>query len=662
MTSTLTSKLTCVTAITVFTMLQALKAEDPVFSRAPYLQLATENSIRVVWRTQRAITPVIRYGKDPANLARFSKPEHILTRTVDKGQSGGPPPLHSAPDGTRQFEASLSGLDPATNYYYAIYDGEKRLTPEDKSYRFKTHPARGTSAPLYFWVVGDSGTGGANQAKVHTAMRDYNKAQKSQLDLYIHVGDMAYGSGTDTQFSERFFRMYEPTLRNTVCWAAMGNHEGKTSKGKDGTGPFYDAYICPTRGEAGGLPSGKEAYYSFNYGNVHFVVLDSHDLDRRPGGAMARWLKADIEKTKAEWLIAYFHHPPYTKGSHDSDKESQLIEMREHIMPILEGGGVDVVFTGHSHIYERSMLINGAYQTPTTAKGVILDDGDGDPEGDGPYLKSKGLVPNNGTIQVVAGHGGTKVSRKGTMPIMRRIIVENGSVLVSVKGNTLSAKMLNLDATVRDSFAIRKEGTIKHSPIPDPWQPQAKDNAHKTKAAILSSKAAPLPPVSRRIIDHGAQWRYLAGGKHPAGQWTSLSFDDSSWQQGVAGFGYGDKDDRTVLSAMKDKYQSVYIRRAFQIPPDINPEKIGLAISYDDAFIAYINGREVVRVGVDSGSGKEAKGFHAHEADKKFEFFALDKKAIGVLRQGANVLAIEGHNVKSGSSDFTLHPALLLTK
>ena len=101
---------------------------------------------------------------------------------------------------------------------------------------------------------------------------------------------------------------------------------------------------------------------------------------------MAQWLKADLEKTKAEWLIAYFHHPPYTKGSHDSDKEEQLIEMREHIMPILESGGVDIVFTGHSHIYERSMLIDGAYATPTVSEGVILDDGDGNPNGDGPYL------------------------------------------------------------------------------------------------------------------------------------------------------------------------------------------------------------------------------------------------------------------------------------
>jgi len=659
---TFSSKYIWVKALITFTIFQSLQADEPKFSRSPYLQLATEESIRIVWRTEQAITPVVHYGKDPENLNKLSKPEQILTRTVDKGQSGGPPPLHSAPDGTRQFEATISGLESNTTYYYAIYDGQKRLTPEDKSYRFKTHPKPGTASPLYFWVVGDSGTGGTNQAKVHTAMRDYNNAQKSPLDLYIHVGDMAYGSGTDTEFSERFFRMYEPTLRNTVCWAAMGNHEGKTSKGKDGTGPFYDAYICPTKGEAGGLPSGKEAYYSFDYGNIHFIVLDSHDLDRRPSGAMARWLKADIEKTKAEWLIAYFHHPPYTKGSHDSDKEGQLIEMREHIMPILEGGGVDVVFTGHSHIYERSMLINGAYQTPTTAKGVILDDGDGDPEGDGPYLKSKGLVPNNGTIQVVAGHGGTKVGRKGTMPVMRKIIVENGSVLVSVQGDTLHTKMLNLNGDVRDVFAIKKQGTIKHSPIANPWQPEPKEKAPNTKAAMRSSKAAPLPPVSRRIIDHGAQWRYLADGKNPAKQWTSLSFDDSSWQQGAAGFGYGDKDDQTVLSAMKDKYRSVYIRRSFQISSDMNPKKIGLAISYDDAFIAYINGKEIVRVGVDSSSGKEAKGFHSHEADKNFEFFPLNEKAIGTLRQGANILAIEGHNVKLGSSDFTLHPALLLTK
>ena len=163
--------------------------------------------------------------------------------------------------------------------------------------------------------------------------------------------------------------------RHKVCWPTMGNHEGRTSSGRTGIGPYYDAYVVPTRGEAGGLASGTEAYYSFDYANIHFICLDSHDLDRRPTEPMARWLKADLEKTRADWLIAFWHHPPYTKGSHDSDKERDLMEMRQHIMPIIEQGGVDVVFTGHSHTYERSMLMDGAYATNTVAENVILDDG-----------------------------------------------------------------------------------------------------------------------------------------------------------------------------------------------------------------------------------------------------------------------------------------------
>jgi len=273
--------------------------------------------------------------------------------------------------------------------------------------------------------------------------------------------------------------MYEPTLRNTVCWGSMGNHEGKTSKGSTGTGPFYDAFISPINAEAGGLPSGKEAYYSFDYGKVHFICLDSHDLDRRPSGEMAQWLKADLEKTKAKFLVAFFHHPPYSKGSHNSDVEHRLIEMREHIMPILESGGVDLVFTGHSHIYERSMLIDGAYQTPSVAEGVILDDGDGDPNGDGSYKKSSGLRPNNGHVSIVTGHGGTKVKRSGTHPLMRRIIVKHGSCLITIKDNTIVGKMLGADGKIYDNFAIKKSGHVQAAPVKNPWQAPAWDPLHK---------------------------------------------------------------------------------------------------------------------------------------------------------------------------------------
>src|SRR5690606_119797 len=112
----------------------------------------------------------------------------------------------------------------------------------------------------------------------------------------------------------------------------------------------------PTAGEAGGVPSGTEKYYSFDYGNVHFICLDSMSSDRSSTGPMATWLREDLESTTQDWVIAFFHHPPYSKGSHNSDNptgsDRELLEMREGILPILEAGGVDLVLSGHSHSYE----------------------------------------------------------------------------------------------------------------------------------------------------------------------------------------------------------------------------------------------------------------------------------------------------------------------
>jgi hypothetical protein len=437
--------------------------------RGPYLALGTPTSMRIVWRTPAKGKPVVRFGRSPCLLDRFVPPAEILTRTTDHPDAL--VALHSAPEGTRQYEATVSGLEPATTYYYAVYDGDRLLAGREESHRFKTHPAAGAHAPLRFWVVGDSGTGNSVQANVHNAMLEFTRRQNRPIDIYLHVGDMAYGRGLDEEFSRNFFKPYRQTLRNTVCWPAMGNHEGLSSNGQTQIGPYYDCYILPTHGEAGGLSSGTEAYYSYDYGNAHFVVLDSYDLDRSPNAPMARWLASDLENTNSDWIFAYWHHPPYTKGSHDSDAERELVEMRENIMPILEAGGVDMVFSGHSHIYERSMLIDGAYATPTTAEGIVLDDGDGDPRGDGSYRKSAGLYPHEGTVAIVTGHGGAGVSRKGTMPVMRRVIhPEHGSMIVDVDGDTATVTMLNAQGRQRDAFQIIKRGRVSQTRVGDPFQ------------------------------------------------------------------------------------------------------------------------------------------------------------------------------------------------
>ncbi len=640
------------------------------FTRQPYLQLATPSSMRIVWRTASEMTPVVRFGKKADDLDQIIANEFVIVRRL-LGENGGDEsmPLHSAPEGTRQFETTIQGLEHDTRYWYAIFDGDRRLTPDGEAgetYFFETHPKPDPApnplvellipkSPLAFWVVGDSGTGGSDQIAVFDAMRDYVKDKKVDIDMYLHVGDMAYGSGTDAEFGERFFAIYEPLLRNTVCWPAMGNHEGKTSRGDTGVGPYYDAYVCPTRAEAGGVASGLEAYYSFDYGPVHFVVLDSHDLDRSQDAPMAQWLKADLEQTQAEWLVAYWHHPPYTKGSHDSDLELQLMEMHENYMPLLESAGVDLVLGGHSHIYERSMLIDGAYATPTTAENVILDDGDGDPKGDGAYRKSGGLNPNQGTVAVVAGNGGTGVRRKGTMPVMRSILTEHGSLLVTIEGNTMNGVMINKVGAERDVFSIVKQGEVIPERVTSPWQPSAALDA----PTMTQVKGQEMPGKSTAVIDQGDTWSYTKNPDDGAG-WYGRDFDSSTWETGKAGFGYGDGDDETVLDDMRNNYTMLRIRRDFELSEKaLAAGGLGLALRYDDGFIAYVNGKEALRVGVDFGAGKKAKGVLAHEAGRKERFFPIETN---LFRIGKNVIAIEGHNTSKGSSDFTLDPYLIQTK
>jgi acid phosphatase type 7 len=613
----------------------ALPLSAAKLSTDPYLQSSTPNSVVVVWRTLGPIKPTVRYGKDSKNLDQVV-PEASVQVAVSADGSDEAIKLFNAkednaPSGTHQYMATIQGLEPKTKYYYSVGDGDSVLASGD-TYFFKTHPPVGEKTPMRIWVVGDSGRNNRDQIMVNDAALAYMK-QSRPLDFYIHVGDMAYSDGYDKDFQKKFFKIYEATLRNTVCWPSMGNHEGHTSNGLTGTGPYYDVYVLPTKGEAGGVASGSEAYYSFDYGRAHFICLNSHDLDRKPSGAMAQWLKADLEKATADWLIAFWHHPPYTKGSHDSDKEKPLAEMRTEIMPLLEAHGVDIVFTGHSHTYERSMLIDGAYATPTVADNVILNDGDGNPSGDGAYLKSAGLNPNEGAVQVVTGHGGTQLKRVGNSPVMKQVLMEFGSMIVDVDDDTMKGIMVNKWGAERDVFSIVKKGKVTPKRVANPRL---------------------LPPY-RMIVSERAPCMYSTTATPPE-DWMSPSFDDSSWTKGIPGLGYGDNDDETQLTDMSGKYRTVYMRQQFELKEAGRFGDIHLLMNYDDAFIVYLDGKEILRVGVGEGSGANAKNIQPHKA-KGYEVFSL-KEHLPLFTAGKHVLAIEGHNDDLASTGFTLDPAL----
>ena len=180
-------------------------------------------------------------------------------------------------------------------------------------------------------------------------------------------------------------------------------------------------------------------------------------------------------------------------------------------------------------------------------------------------------------------------------------------------------------------------------------------------AVPLKEEQGPTEPPENLepIIDKGADWQYRAGGR-PDRAWTRPDFDGSEWDVAAAGFGYSDDDDNTILKDMRGRYSVVYIRKSFEVPKVEDIRELGLMINYDDAFIAFLNGREALRSGVGQGSGARASNIDSHEA-RGYEYFRILEHA-DLLRDGVNVLAIEGHNDKIDSSDMTLDPYLVVVR
>jgi len=413
-----------------------LEAVAPELVRRPYLQQATPNSIVIAWRTSTLTDARVRYGPSPMDLT------NVVTDA----------------DLTNNHVITLSGLQPGVTYYYDIGTTSQALAGADLDHHFVTSPPVVTSPPFRAWVFGDSGNGSANQLAVRDAMLAYTAA--APPDFMVIVGDIVYPDGTDSEYTARFFTPYQDTLRNTVSWPVLGNHDGHSAASVWPAGPYYEAYVLPAAGEAGGLASGTEAYYSFDYANVHFIALDSYHSGRNPGSPMLNWLTADLAATTQDWIIAFWHHAPYTHGTHNSDNptdsDGAMVDMRENVLPILEAGGADLVLCGHSHGYERSYLIDGAYATPTIATGHVIDPGDGRPSGDGPYRKPPGLNPHQGTVYVVAGHGGAPIGGTGGHPVMFMTDIAYGSCLLEIDGNTLNFTNVRSTGVLSDTFHIVK--------------------------------------------------------------------------------------------------------------------------------------------------------------------------------------------------------------
>ena len=413
-------------------------AEPIALIRGPYLQLGTDTSATIRWRTDTETTSGVWVNSSPA-LLRLAAYDPVLRR---------------------EHAVTLTGLQPSTRYFYAVGDGLRQLGGGTGEHYFETAPPRGTSRPTRIWVIGDSGTASDGARAVRDAYLGF--AAGRPTDVWLMLGDNAYTIGTDDQYQTAVFDTYPTLLANTFVWPTLGNHDAGSARSATQSGVYYDIFNLPRQAEAGGVASGTEAYYSFDRGSIHFVCLDSQDSDRSVGGAMLSWLRADLANTTADWVIAFWHHPPYSKGSHDSDNpfdsEGRLKEMRENVLPILESFGVDLVLAGHSHSYERSFLLDGHHGLSTTLTPQMkLDAGDGRVAGDGSYAKrTRGVAAHEGAVYVVAGSSGWLGGGTLDHPAMVTSLNTLGSLVLDIAGDRLDARFLDDAGRVQDAFTVQK--------------------------------------------------------------------------------------------------------------------------------------------------------------------------------------------------------------
>lgn len=184
-------------------------------------------------------------------------------------------------------------------------------------------------------VIGDNGTGMGPELEIADEMQRY--WAKVNFDFVTMDGDNIYGGHTPEDFRVKFEKPYEPLLDNGVkFYASLGNHD-----------------VAQIEGHYQPFNMGGNRYYSFKKKDVEFFVLDSNAMTR----TQLSWLEGKLKSSAAKWKIAYFHHPLYTCATYHGPD----VALRNQLMPLFTKYGVNAVWSGHEHVYERLKPQQGVY-------------------------------------------------------------------------------------------------------------------------------------------------------------------------------------------------------------------------------------------------------------------------------------------------------------
>jgi acid phosphatase type 7 len=335
--------------------------------RGPYVQGVTASSAVICWVSQHPGSGVVEYGKTPELGCKETDPRV-----------------------RRRHVVALAALDPGSTYHYRV-EG----VGGSSSGCFRTAPV-GDDSRFSFAVVGDSGSGGKGQLAVAALL------ERLRPDLVLHTGDVVYPAGQERHYDRRFFAPYRNLIKMVPLFPVLGNHDVRKGNGA----AFLENFHPPL-----GSPGSTKRYYSFDWGNTHFVALDSelYHGDRGSNPEEQRdFLERDLATTRKRWTVAFLHRSPYGSSRHGGDEK-----VREDLEPLFVKHGVDLIFSGHDHVYERT-------------------------------------VPITGVTYVVSGGGGRRLYPAGNGELTASSVSVHHAVLVRVSGSRLLLETLEVGGKVVD--------------------------------------------------------------------------------------------------------------------------------------------------------------------------------------------------------------------
>lgn len=359
---------------------------------SPYLQNVGADRATVLWLAPEAGSGSVEYSADGLVWHAVNAARRVLT-------------FHSGAL-RHQYLAELRGLLPGQTYLYRVLlDGQILYN----QLRFRT-AERGA---FTFLVFGDSGTGSEAQAGLAKRM-----FEEPDVALVLNTGDLSQDDGSLDRMEAHYLRVYAPLMKRVPFFPTLGNHD----YGSDMAAPYLALHVLP----ASGTPEADAGrYYSFDWGDVHFVSLDSNLLIHP---AMARrmldWLERDLQRTGQFWKVAFFHHPPYPTGHHREDP--LCAQVRAEILPVLERHGVQVTFSGHEHAYERTK----------------------------PLRNGETTFPGKGMVSFITGGGGADLHLVGPAPWVAHAESVHHYLRVRVQGWRLEITAVALDGRIVDQTTL----------------------------------------------------------------------------------------------------------------------------------------------------------------------------------------------------------------